>query len=62
VKVYPGMSADFTLYNDDGQTYAYEKGESQVTKIHWDDATGKLSQSGASAWTSANVVEVVKGK
>jgi len=59
VKVYPGTSGDFTLYNDDGTSYAYEKGDSQITKIHWDDAAGKLSQSGAKAWTG-NVVEVVK--
>ena len=26
VHVYPGADGEFTLYNDDGQTYAYEKG------------------------------------
>ena len=26
VRVYPGADADFTLFDDDGNTYAYEKG------------------------------------
>ena len=26
VRVYPGADADFTLFSDDGTTYAYEKG------------------------------------
>ena len=52
LKVYPGADASFELYNDDGRTYAYEQGKFEVTKLKWDDATGKLSGSGA-------VVEVV---
>ena len=32
------------------KTYAYEKGESSITHLHWDDATGSLSHSGAPAW------------
>jgi alpha-D-xyloside xylohydrolase len=43
IRVYPGANADFTLYQDDGRTYAYEKGSSTLTTLHWDDATGKLS-------------------
>ncbi len=58
VKVYPGADAEFTLYRDDGQTYAYEKGASEITQIHWDDAAGKLSESGAKAWTGDGIVEV----
>ncbi len=38
VKVYPGANADFTLYDDDGRTYAYESGKSKITPLHWDDA------------------------
>jgi alpha-D-xyloside xylohydrolase len=62
VKVFAGANGDFTLYNDDGQTYAYEKGESQITQIHWDDASGKLTQTGAHAWNGDGVLEVVRGK
>ena len=43
VRVYPGANGDFTLYQDDGKTYAYEKGNSSTTQLHWDDAAGKLS-------------------
>lgn len=39
--VYPGADSDFTLYEDDGLTYGYERGEYAITRIHWDDAAGK---------------------
>jgi alpha-D-xyloside xylohydrolase len=62
VRVYPGSSGDFTLYQDDGKTYAYERGQSSITRLHWDDATQKLSHRGAAAWTGpdAQVVEVIE--
>jgi alpha-D-xyloside xylohydrolase len=61
LKVYPGANADFTLYNDDGTTYAYEQGKHQITELHWDDAQGKLSHTGAPAWSGSDdkLVEVV---
>ena len=61
VRIYPGADADFTLFNDDGQTYAYENGAGSVTKLHWSDAAGKLTQSGAPAWSGPDsaIVEVV---
>ncbi|MCD8235755.1 MAG: glycoside hydrolase family 31 protein [Prevotellaceae bacterium] len=37
VNVYPGKDAEFTLYNDSGDGYRYEKGECSMTKITWDD-------------------------
>jgi alpha-D-xyloside xylohydrolase len=43
VLVYPGGDADFTLYDDDGKTYAYEKGVSTIAHLHWDDGARKLS-------------------
>jgi alpha-glucosidase (family GH31 glycosyl hydrolase) len=62
VQVWPGADAEFTLYQDDGKTYAYEKGDDQITHLHWDDATRKLTHSGAAAWSGADsqVVEVVR--
>ncbi len=33
IHVYPGKDAEFTLYEDDYYTYAYEKGEYATTKI-----------------------------
>jgi alpha-glucosidase (family GH31 glycosyl hydrolase) len=58
VKVYAGANGDFTLYTDDGLTYAYEKGVSQVTHLHWDDAAKKLTQTGTPAWNEDAIVEV----
>ncbi len=52
IKVYPGADSSFTLYDDDGNTYAYEKGVSKISTLQWDDATKKMSYSGAQVWTS----------
>ena len=62
VRVYPGADATFTLFSDDGTTYAYEKGEGSITHLRWDDATGKFTHEGAEAWTGPDnaAVEVVK--
>jgi alpha-D-xyloside xylohydrolase len=51
VRVYPGADASFALYQDDGKTYAYEKGDSSVTHLQWKDKTQTLSHEGAAAWT-----------
>jgi alpha-D-xyloside xylohydrolase len=61
LRIYPGADVDFTLYSDDGKTYAYEKGENQITHLHWDDATRKLTHSGAAAWKGRDtgMIEVV---
>ena len=41
--VYAGRDADFTLYEDDGVTYGYEKGAYATIPIHWDDASCTLT-------------------
>ena len=41
--VYVGRDADFTLYEDDGVTYGYEKGAYATIPIHWDDASRTLT-------------------
>lgn len=38
-----GADADFTLYEDDGTSYGYEKGEFCRIPIHWDDAARTLT-------------------
>ncbi len=35
--VYGGADGAFTLYEDDGQTYAYEQGHCSRIPLHWDD-------------------------
>ena len=61
IKVYPGADGDFSLYSDDGKTYAYEKGDFRITDLHWDNAAGKLTHKGAEAWTGPDnqLVEIV---
>jgi hypothetical protein len=62
VKVYPGADGNFALYQDDGRTYAYEKGGSSLTQLHWDDAGQKLTHEGTPAWAGpdAEMVEIVR--
>jgi alpha-D-xyloside xylohydrolase len=43
LRVYPGADGNFTLYNDDGTTYDYEKGQYTTIPIHWDDSTQTLT-------------------
>jgi alpha-D-xyloside xylohydrolase len=48
LRIYPGADGDFDLYRDDGTTYAYEKGDYEVSHIHWSDSSAKLTHTGAS--------------
>ncbi|MGA8505150.1 MAG: TIM-barrel domain-containing protein [Candidatus Sulfotelmatobacter sp.] len=61
VRIYPGADAEFTLYQDDGKTYAYEKGDCRVTRLHWNDAAQQLTHQGAEAWTEpdSEIVDVI---
>ncbi|HHV62515.1 MAG TPA: glycoside hydrolase family 31 protein [Firmicutes bacterium] len=42
IHVYPGGDAEFVLYEDDGATYGYERGESAKTEIEYHEATRSL--------------------
>ncbi len=43
VTIYPGADAEFTLYDDSGDGYGFEKGEWQRIRFNWDDSTGNLT-------------------
>jgi alpha-D-xyloside xylohydrolase len=43
IRVYPGADATFTLYEDDGETYAYEKGRRATVELRWDEKAKTLS-------------------
>src|ERR1700733_2379862 len=62
LRVYLGADGDSTLYQDDGLTYAYEKGKIGITYLHWNDSIQKLEHHGADAWTEPDsaIVELVK--
>lgn len=43
VRVYPGADATFSLYEDDGDTYAYQQGASSRIPMRWDDRARTLT-------------------
>lgn len=43
IRVYAGADGEFSLYEDDGNTYNYEKGEYTEIPMKWDDAKGTLT-------------------
>ena len=61
VRVYPGANGTFSLFQDDGKTYAYEKSGGSITNLIWDDSAHQLKHEGASAWSGQDqsVVTVV---
>ena len=61
VRVYPGANSTLSLFQDDGTTYAYEKGAGSITKLTWDDAAHQLKHEGTPAWSGpdATVVKVI---
>jgi alpha-D-xyloside xylohydrolase len=42
LRVYPGKDAAFTLYEDEGTTYDYEKGQYTTIPLKWNDRLGQL--------------------
>lgn len=62
VRIYPGADSTFTLFDDDGNSYAYEKGAGSIVTLHWDNASRKLTHSGASAWTQpdSSIIEIAE--
>jgi alpha-D-xyloside xylohydrolase len=68
LRVYPGADGDFTLYEDEGDSYRYERGAHATIPIHWNDATRTLtigarqgSYPGMPAGHTFNVVIVSSG-
>ena len=43
IRIYPGADAKFTIYEDDKETYAYEKGARATYDLVWNDAARTLS-------------------
>ncbi len=59
--MWPGANAEFDLYQDDGRTYAYEKGNYQLTHMEWDETAHELHHTGFAAWSEPDeqIVDVV---
>jgi len=69
IRIYPGADAKFTMYEDDNETYNYEKGEYAVYDMVWNDAAKTLnigarkgSYPGLTKQRKLNVVVVSPGK
>ena len=43
IRIYPGKNATFTLYEDEGDNYNYEKGNYSTIDFKWDNSTSTLS-------------------
>jgi alpha-D-xyloside xylohydrolase len=43
LRIYAGADGDFTLYEDEGDSYNYEKGAYTTVNLHWDDTARSLS-------------------
>jgi alpha-D-xyloside xylohydrolase len=43
IRIYPGANAKFTIYEDDNETYNYEKGQRATYDLSWNDATRTLT-------------------
>jgi alpha-glucosidase/alpha-D-xyloside xylohydrolase len=51
IQVYAGADGIFTLFQDDGKSYAYENGGGSITKLAWDNSAHRLKHEGAPAWS-----------
>jgi len=43
IRIYSGADGNFTLYEDDNETYAYEKGQSASVALAWNDKAKTLA-------------------
>lgn len=43
LRIYPGKDGDFTLYEDEGDSYRYTSGAFATIGIHWNDAAKTLT-------------------
>ncbi|HZX28725.1 MAG TPA: TIM-barrel domain-containing protein, partial [Telluria sp.] len=58
IRVYPGQDGAFTLYDDDGISYDYQKGKATLTRLRWNDAARSLDTGGDKAL--AKLLKVVQ--
>jgi alpha-D-xyloside xylohydrolase len=59
VRIYPGANGKFTVYEDDNETYAYEKGQYATYDLVWNDAARSLTV-GARKGTYPGLVQTRK--
>lgn len=69
IRIYPGADAKFTIYEDDNETYNYEKGQRATYDLIWNDAAKTLTVGGRQglfpgmvATRTLNIVLAAPGK
>ncbi len=64
IRVYPGRSTSFSLYDDNGTTNAYRKDGGKSATLRWDDTAARLSASTAlpTGQDAAKLVRLVKSR
>jgi alpha-glucosidase/alpha-D-xyloside xylohydrolase len=58
IEVYTGADGTYRLYEDDGISLGYMRGENIITDIFWEDKSGKLNGRGTSALMSGKTREI----
>jgi alpha-D-xyloside xylohydrolase len=43
LRIYPGANGQFTIYEDENETYSYEKGVHSTIALSWNDQTRTLT-------------------
>lgn len=43
LRIYPGQSGSFTLYDDEGDNYNYEQGHFAMVRVSWDETARRLT-------------------
>jgi alpha-glucosidase len=57
LQIYPGQDATFTLFEDDGETTDYLKGQVRTTTFTWQDKAGRLSWKRAGPYAGKDVFQ-----
>lgn len=58
-----GANGSFSLFQDDGKTYAYEKGTDSITKLTWDDVKRQFKYESAQQFSEIDKAKItVAGK
>jgi alpha-D-xyloside xylohydrolase len=65
LRIYPGQSGSFTLYDDEGDNYNYEQGHFAMIRLSWNEITRRLTlhdrQGDYPGMPSSRVFRIVMG-
>lgn len=58
IRVYPGANGSFSLFQDDGKTYAYEKGTDSIKWLTWDDVKHQFKHESAQQFSEIHKAKI----